>query len=112
MSENDTPPVACTLTPEQLDNRPKAIRETLAARYAGANEVDDGVTIRFEGTDDALVAASQFAANELQCCSFAEYRIETSPPYEETRLTITGPDGTKTMMQQGLVERLEAESPD
>ena len=112
MSENDTPPVACTLTPEQLENRPKEIRETLAARYTGVHEVDDGVAIRFEGTDDALVAASQFAANELQCCSFAEYRIETSPPYEETRLTITGPDGTKTMMQEGLVERLEAESPD
>jgi len=112
MSENDTPPVACTLTPEQLENRPNETRETLAARYAGVHEVDDGFAIRFEGTDDTLVAASQFAANELQCCSFAEYRIETAPPYEETRLTITGPDGTKTMMQEGLIERLEAESPD
>ena len=112
MSENDTPPVACTLTPEQLENRPNTISETLAARYIGIDEGGDGLIIRFEGTDDALVAASRFAANELQCCSFAEYRIETAPPYEETRLTITGPDGTKTMMQEGLIERLEAESPD
>ena len=47
---------------------------------------------------------------ELQCCAFAEYEITVAPPYEETVLTITGPDGTRQMFHDGLVNRLEAET--
>lgn len=108
MSENDsTPPVACTLTPEQAAERPPEVFSTLLDHYRGAEEREDGVTVRFEGTEEALVAAARFAANELQCCAFADYRIETTPPYGETRLTITGPEGTKEMFGDGMVGRLE-----
>ncbi len=108
MSEEDaTPPVACTLTDEQEAERSDAVRATLGSRYVGAVERDDGYTVRFAGADDALLAAAGFVASELQCCAFADYRIDVSPPYEETRLTITGPAGTKAVFA-GLVDRLEA----
>lgn len=108
MSENDpTPPVACTLTPEQAAARPPEVLSTLAGRYRGSETREHGVTVRFDGTDEAPVAAARFAANELECCSFADYRIEVTPPYEETRLTITGPDGTGEMFGEGLVALLE-----
>lgn len=41
---------------------------------------------------------------------FPEYEITVSPPYEETMLSITGPDGTLQMFREGLIERLEAGS--
>lgn len=111
MSENDeTPAVACTLTEEQKAERPEHVRSALTASYRGAKERDDGYTLLFNGTDETLSAVATFVSNELRCCSFAKYKIEASPPYEETHLTITGPDGTKPTFREGLVDRLEAEA--
>lgn len=109
MTEDDsTPPVACTLTPERVEAYSKGVRTALGARFAGATEREDGYTLRFDGTDETLSAVATFVSNELECCSFAEYVIGVSPPYEETRLTITGPEGTKTMFRDGLIAQFEA----
>ena len=108
MSQNDsTREVACTLTEEQEAERSADVRSLLIAHYIGYEDEEDGLNIRFEGTDNALQAVAQFTADELQCCSFAEYEITVSPPYEETVLTVTGPDGTREMFKDGLVARLE-----
>lgn len=110
MSENDSnPPVACTLTETGEEERSGHVRSVLAASYTEAKERNDGYTLLFDDTDESLAAIATFVADERQCCSFAEYNIDVSPPYEETRLTITGPDGTKTMFREGLIDRLEAE---
>jgi hypothetical protein len=107
MSEDtETPPVACQLTDEQEAERSEAVRRTIIVHYLGAEERANGYTIRFKGTDDTLPAVASFTASELQCCSFANYTISVSPPYEETRLTITGPEGTKGLFGD-LVDRLE-----
>ena len=111
MSQNDsTPPVACTLTEEQEEARSERVRSTLASNYRGVEERDDGYTLLFDGVDESLSAVAAFVSNELQCCSFAEYGIDVSPPYEETRLTVGGPEGTKAMFGEGLVDRLEEET--
>lgn len=112
MSQNDSArEVACTLTEEREAERSKRVRGRLVAHYLGYEEREDGVVIRFEGTDESLRAVARFTSNELQCCSFADYEITVSPPYEETVLTVTGPEGTQQLFRDGLVERLEAESP-
>lgn len=111
MSQNDsTRPVACTLTEEQAEERSEEVQSLLISQYTGYAEPEDGLEIRFEGTEESPQAVAQFVSDELQCCSFAEYRIAVSPPYEETVLTVSGPDGTREMFREGLVERLEAES--
>jgi hypothetical protein len=109
MSEDDsTSVVACTLTEEGERARAERVRSVLASNFVGAEERADGYTLRFDGTDETLTSVARFVADELQCCSFAEYTIEVSPPYEETRLTIGGPEGTKAMFREGLLARLEA----
>lgn len=109
MSENDsTPAVACTLTEEQARERPDWVRTTLVERYKHAEERSDGYTLVFDGAGEALRAVSAFVANERQCCSFADYSVSVSPPYDETRFTVTGPEGTKDLFGEGLVEALEA----
>lgn len=111
MSQNDSKrEVACTLTEEQEANRPTDVQATLIDHYLGYEEHENGVVVRFDGTDASLEALAEFTSNELQCCSFAEYEIAVSPPYEETVLTVTGPDGTKEMFQDGFVDRLDVES--
>ncbi|WP_310908231.1 hypothetical protein [Natrinema sp. 1APR25-10V2] len=98
------------MTEEDEKERSEAVRSLLISHYTGFEEREKGLDIRFAGTDESLQAVARFTANELQCCSFAEYDITVSPPYEETVLTVTGPDGTREMFREGLVERLETES--
>lgn len=95
------------MTPEQAAERPDVLRGTLADTYEGVEEREDGVTLVFDGTDEALAAAATFVKHEHRCCAFADYTIEVSPPYETTRLTVTGPEGTATMFRDGLAARLE-----
>lgn len=102
--------VACTLTEEAEKERSEEVRSLLNSHFTGFEERENGLDIQFAGTDESLQAVARFTANELQCCSFAEYEITVSPPYDETVLTVTGPDGTREMFHEGLVERLEAES--
>ena len=110
MSHNDSdPPVACTLTDAEKDERPDEVRATMTDAFVRAEELRDGYTLYFEGTDEPLAAVAEFTSNELECCSFAEYSIEVSPPYEETRFTVTGPAGAKKLLGEGLIEELEGE---
>ncbi len=111
MSQNDSSrEVVCTLTEEQETERSAEVRSRLISHYVGYEDSEDGLDIRFEGTNESLQAVARFTSDELRCCSFAEYRIIVSPPYEETVLTVTGPAGTRQMFREGLVERLETES--
>jgi hypothetical protein len=111
MGRNDSArEVACTLTAEQEAQRSEEVQELLISHYLGYEETENGLDIRFEGTDESPQAVAQFISDELQCCSFADYTITASPPYEETVLTVTGPEGTQQMFREGLVERLEEES--
>ncbi len=110
MSEDNpttTPDVACTLTPEHLENRPDHIIPTLKDTYSHAEERPDGVTLWFDDPDTSLAAVAEFINNESECCAFATYTIDLTPPYDHTQLTITGPDGTQSMFTEGLVPRLE-----
>lgn len=100
------PGITCTLSQEQFENRPEEVRALLVDRYKRTEELDTGYCFYFEGTDQTLVAAAVFLSNELKCCSFGEYRLSVSPPYKETKLVITGPDGTKNQFQN-LPELLE-----
>ncbi|MFC7157235.1 Zn-dependent oxidoreductase [Halomarina halobia] len=102
--------VACTLTDEQERERSEEVRTRLVANYVGFEETEDGLAVRFAGTNESLLAVARFASWESTCCAFAEYEITVVPPYEETVLSITGPDGTRQMFRDGLVERLEAET--
>ena len=111
MSQNDsTREVACSLTEEDETERSANVRSLLIDHFLGHEEREGGIDVRFEGTDASLRALALFTSDELLCCSFAEYEITVSPPYEETMLSITGPDGTKQMFREGLIERLETDS--
>lgn len=110
MTESGTdPPVACTATDERREAGEERL-PVLAGAYAGAAEREDGFTLRFRGTDETLRELAAFVRAEHECCAFATYRLTVEPPYEETRLRLTGPEGTKEVFRDGLIERLAAEA--
>ena len=108
MAETDSDrDVACELTPEIAAEQTRNVKNGLADAFSHAEEREDGHTVVFEGTEETLELVAAFVANEHQCCAFADYEIEVAPPYEETRLTITGPEGTKEMFGTSFVDLLE-----
>jgi len=106
--DDATPPIACTLPPERMEGRIEHVNEALAPAYVRAEAHGDGLTIAFDGTDETLAAVASFVAEESVCCSFATYQIAVAPPHEETRLRITGPEGTTEMFREGLLPLLES----
>lgn len=109
MSDDARPPVACTIDEERAAERADWMGDDLVPAYERFEELDDGVTVHFDGATETLQHVARFVAEEKACCAFADYRIEVSPPYEETRLTVTGPDGTKETFVEEFVGRMDAE---
>lgn len=109
MTEDATSPtVACTLdAARERERAQSAVRETLQKRYDGTDEHEDGFTFRFEGVGETYESVTTFVANERACCSFATFRVTIEPPYEETQLTVRGPEGTKALFED-LRQRLES----
>jgi hypothetical protein len=109
MDEDDSEiPVACTLSPDQAEERTEHVIKALASAYLRVEDDQNGLTIVFDGTADTLTAVALFVANELVCCSFADYRIEVSPPFNETHLRIAGPEGTTKLFREGLLPQLKS----
>lgn len=109
MAEDDPKPaIDCSLSSEQEVERAEQLSRTLGTVYLRSEDQDQGLTLVFEGTDDTLTAVATFVADELKCCSFADFSIEVTPPFEKTRLRITGPKGTTTMFREGLLPVLNS----
>ncbi|WP_254538416.1 hypothetical protein [Halomarina litorea] len=100
-------PIACTATNDHIEAQATHVHSALRPRYLGADEHADGYTIRFDGVEDAVVEVATFLAGEFQCCSFAEFNIHIAPPYEETRLRISGAEGTKELFREGFIDQLK-----
>lgn len=77
--------------------------------YRETTDREDGLTLVFDGVTETLPAVAAFVERERECCAFATYRVEVAPPYEETCLTIRGPDGTVETFRRGLVAVLEGD---
>lgn len=109
MSQNGSArDVTCTIDEDkELPEREERIKSNLVPHYEGYEESESDLAVRFAGTDETVTAVAQFMANELICCSFAEYDLSVAPPYDETVLTMRGPDGTRDMFREGFVGRLE-----
>lgn len=104
---NPTP--TCTLSDEDAQRRLEQRSPVLVERFDGATVHDDRrITLWFEGIDDSLPAIASFVAAERNCCSFADYQISVEPPYAETKLEITCPEGTTEMFRDEFVAVLDA----
>lgn len=106
-SEYDDVPVACTLNEAEKERRRDWVEETLVGAIRSAEEREDGYEFVFEGSDAALEAVSAFVRREATCCSFARFQITVPQGFEEVRLLFAGPEGTKELLETGLVEEFD-----
>jgi hypothetical protein len=74
----------------------RVFRELAIARTA----LTDGYAITFRA--DALVSIAQFVANERLCCPFLRFALELEPAGDTLLLRMTGPTGTRDVLDAEL----------
>lgn len=78
-----------------------ALIHTLFTETAELREpLAEGYAFRFPG--DALDTLSRFIMNERKCCPFLAFSIEIPPEEGPVWLRITGPEGTRELLEAEL----------
>ena len=92
----DSPPIACTLAPDQMGQRVTDWQRVLVRVTDGPTPVDGGVAVRF-GRDSELAAeVSTLAAAEQTCCSFFAFTVRMD--HTGTELTVTAPADARPLV--------------
>ncbi|HSP61962.1 MAG TPA: hypothetical protein VLQ90_03170 [Pyrinomonadaceae bacterium] len=86
-------PIACELTPAEMDVRREELLAGLLALAQERITITNGLRWRFAPTAEFLAAAKTIDA-ERQCCRFLKFVLTVEPDDGDMWLEIKGPPGT------------------
>jgi hypothetical protein len=95
------PPVACTLSAADFEDRTAALRRDLFPQIREIRELDSGYALRFADEPGMVKMLEEFVAFESGCCGFMSGQIERRDG-ESVWLVLVGPAGTKEFLAAGL----------
>ena len=95
---NPASAVVCTLTPGEIVTRRATLLPGLAARAQTLTPTVDGYRLRFEPSDDLVLAIGQAIDAERQCCRFLRFDLTVPPDGGPIELTLSGPTGTRAFL--------------
>lgn len=75
-------------------------RELFASRAQEHRDLPEGYAIRF--ANDEFEAVARFVANERKCCPFMSFDLTLAPKSGPLWLRMTGPEGTRRVLQAEL----------
>ena len=96
------PPIACTLSPADRQQRRA---DLLPGVLAGALErlpVANGYRWRFAAADGLLATIGRMMDAERRCCRFLRFGVSAEPDQGAVILEVTGPEGTREFLDQLL----------
>ena len=93
-------PIACTLTPAELQSRGAQLLPGLVARAIGRAPVTNGFRWAFARTDGLLAEVTQVIDAERRCCPFLRFVVATEPDGSSISLEVAGPPGTVQFLDQ------------
>lgn len=99
-------PVACLLSGPELQQRRCTVLAAFRSMQLEVREEPDGYAFRFAPSSSQLASLIEFIDFERQCCPFLRFDLKVEPAEGPIWLTLTGPEGTRTMLatELGLVE--------
>ena len=101
----DTQPIACDVTvftaAERVEHRDRARRLFTAVERLG--EEPDGYAFTFAAAPDRELELARWIDNERRCCPFFRFEV-ASEADGRLRLRISGPEGAKQILRDGLAE--------
>jgi hypothetical protein len=97
-------PIACTLTPSELEERQAGLLPGLLSRAAAIEPIEGGYRVRFAAATGTLTAIAQMIDAERQCCRFLQFTLTIAPDAGPFVLDVTGPPGTREFLA-AIVDR-------
>jgi len=91
-------PIACTLTPAELEARREMLLPGLLARAGAREAVAGGFRWRFPPDGDLLQDAAAVIDVERRCCPFLRFHLVVEPGGGPVWLEVTGPEGTRDFL--------------
>jgi hypothetical protein len=98
MTDSDLP-VACTLTPEQMDSAREGLLPGLLARADRVTELENGLRASFATRPGLLAELAQMMEGERGCCRFLRFNLTAEPAAGAITLDVTGPPGTRELLR-------------
>lgn len=94
--------VSCKLTSQELARRKETVLASLKAKVLEKKELPGGYAYRFPGSDSMVDELAEFVKSERACCSFYIFGLSFSGDGKEAWLNLTGPEGTKEMIDNEI----------
>jgi hypothetical protein len=114
MSDRPTPgdrtgyeTASCTLSEADERSRVAWVREHVVPHYRGGELVANGFRATFDASAESLVALARLVDKESACCASFTFELVYEPPYDDVGLRITGPDGTRDLLQRGFLDEFD-----
>lgn len=94
-------PIACELSPAELEQRRQALLPGLVGRAVERQELSDGFRWRFDPAEPHLLSRITAAIDaERRCCRFLRFRLDVEPGGGSVSLEVTGPTGTVAFLSR------------
>ena len=97
-------PIACELTPAQIEERRQGLLPGLLAHAQERIALADGFRWRFEPGSELFDAVTKAIDMERQCCRFLRFTLTVEPDAGPIWLEVTGPQGTAEFLDE-LIRR-------
>ena len=101
----DSLPVACSLSPSELQERRLTVLQKFRSAVSEAQEIENGFKYRLPGNGAVLRELAELVELEHQCCPFLSFTITVEPSDGPVFLEISGPEGTKEFLAQTFSDR-------
>jgi hypothetical protein len=94
-----TPPVACTLTADNLRCNAAVLLPGLSQRAESRVWTSDGIRFVFSPTSENLTAVTETIDRERVCCAFLTFTLTIPAAAGAFVLDVTGPTGTREFLE-------------
>ena len=96
----DSLPVACSLSPSELQERRLTVLQKFRRAVSEAQEIENGFIYRLPANGAVLKELADLVELEHKCCPFLRFTITVEPADGPVFLEISGLEGTKEFLAQ------------
>lgn len=97
-----TRPLACSLPADRLRAERDLLLPGLVRHARTVTPLPDGMRFTFPATAERLRQLHEVTRREAECCEFLELRPGFTPGGAFLQLDVTGPEGTRELLEQVL----------
>src|ERR1700712_5410090 len=92
--DTDDKPITCKLNSRELRQRKEVVLAALKKQLIERNELSNGYSYKFNGTDETLDCITSFIKTERLCCEFFNFKLSVTND-SFILLEISGAEGAK-----------------